>query len=275
MSTSENVSKERREWLKKQKRQKLGINLSKIGIFVLFIALWEFSARIGLIDTFIMSSPSKVWGVICRLASTGELFTHIAVTSAEVVAGFVIGTVLGVFIASLLWFSPFWCKVLEPYLVVFGSLPKIALGPIFIVWVGAGAEAIILITVTISLVVTIMEVLNGFMATDEDKIKLVRSFGGSKMQIFSKIVLPSNFATVISSFKVSVSMSWVGVIVGEFLVSKAGLGYLIVYGSQVFQLDLVMANVFILALLATFMYLFIVWIENIFIKKGLTDGGNR
>lgn len=261
------LTKERELWLKQQKRTNTLVFLSKIGILVFFLLLWELLAYFNVIDSFITSSPSKIFNVIMRLYKSGDLFVHIGTTTYEAVMGFLWGTILGTIIAALLWLSPFLCRVLEPYLVVLGSLPKIALGPIFIVWMGAGTKAIIVITITISLIVTIMEVLNGFLNTDEDKIKLIRTFGGNKYHIFTKVVLPSNFKTIISSLKISVGMSWVGVIVGEFLVSKAGLGYLIVYGSQVFQLDLVMANVFILSLLATFMYLFIVWIENIIFKN--------
>ena len=261
------VSAERADWLKAKKRTDNLVMITKTGILAVFLVLWEVCANMGIIDSFIMSSPSRIWNVIVDLYTSGELFMHIGVTTYEAVMGFLLGTILGTVIAALLWLSPFLCRVLEPYLVVLGSLPKIALGPIFIVWIGAGTKAIIVITITISLIVTIMEVLNGFMSTDEDKIKLVRTFGGNKYHIFTKVVLPSNFRTIISSLKISVSMSWVGVIVGEFLVSRAGLGYLIVYGSQVFQLDLVMANVFILGLLATFMYLFIVWIESILFKN--------
>ncbi len=261
------VSSERADWLKVKKRTDNLVMITKTGILAVFLVLWEVCANMGIIDSFIMSSPSRIWNVIVDLYTSGELFMHIGVTTYEAVMGFLLGTILGTVIAALLWLSPFLCRVLEPYLVVLGSLPKIALGPIFIVWIGAGTKAIIVITITISLIVTIMEVLNGFMSTDEDKIKLVRTFGGNKYHIFTKVVLPSNFRTIISSLKISVSMSWVGVIVGEFLVSRAGLGYLIVYGSQVFQLDLVMANVFILGLLATFMYLFIVWIESILFKN--------
>ncbi|MEG2174207.1 MAG: ABC transporter permease, partial [Oscillospiraceae bacterium] len=173
-----------------------------------------------------------------------------------------LGTILGTLIAIGLWCSPFACKVLEPYLVVLNALPKIALGPIFIIWIGAGTAAIVAIALSISLVVTILEVLGGFLRTDEEMIRLVRTFGAGRWQILYRVVLPSNLPTIIGSLKINVGMSWVGVIVGEFLISKAGLGYLIVYGSQVFQLDLVMASVVILSVVATLMFLCIQWIEQ-------------
>ncbi|MBQ7086112.1 MAG: ABC transporter permease, partial [Clostridia bacterium] len=208
----QDVSSERALWLRNKKRTDALVLITKIGILAVFLILWEVCANTGIIDSFIMSSPSRIWAVIADLYTSGELFVHIGVTTYEAVMGFLWGTILGTVIAALLWLSPFLCRVLEPYLVVLGSLPKIALGPIFIVWIGAGTKAIIVITITISLIVTIMEVLNGFMSTDEDKIRLVRTFGGNKYHIFTKVVLPSNFRTIISSLKISVSMSWVGVI---------------------------------------------------------------
>lgn len=267
--TGVRLTPERELYLARLKREKRLVSFAKIGLFIAFIALWEISANMGIIDAFITSQPSRIIATIGRLYASGDLFVHIFTTTYEAVVGFLYGTILGTIIAAMMWFSPFLCKVLEPYLVVLNSLPKIALGPIFIVWIGAGTTSIIVITVCISLIVTVMEVLNGFLATDEDKIKLIRTFGGNKWNIFTKIVLPSNFGTIISSLKINVGMSWVGVIVGEFLVSKAGLGYLIVYGSQVFQLDLVMASVFILCILATFMYQFILWIEKLVFKNQL------
>ncbi|MBR5266058.1 MAG: ABC transporter permease subunit, partial [Clostridia bacterium] len=197
----QNLSPERALWLKEKRRADVLVMLTKLGILAAILVLWEVCANMGIIDSFITSSPGRIWGVIKGLYQSGELFRHIGVTTYEAVMGFMWGTILGTVIAALLWFSPFLCRVLEPYLVVLGSLPKIALGPIFIVWIGAGTKAIIVITVTISLVVTIMEVLSGFISTDEDKIKLVRTFGGNKYHIFTKVVLPSNLRTIVSSLK--------------------------------------------------------------------------
>jgi NitT/TauT family transport system permease protein len=151
--------------------------------------------------------------------------------------------------------------------VVLNSLPKIALGPVFIVWIGAGSVAIIVMTLAISLIVTILEVLNGFMAIDQDKTKLVQIFGGSKFQVLTKVLLPASFPNIINALKVNVGLSWVGVIVGEFLVSKAGLGYLIVYGGQVFKLDLVMTSVVILGVAAAVMYQGVVYLERYILRK--------
>ncbi|MEG1382036.1 MAG: ABC transporter permease subunit, partial [Ruthenibacterium sp.] len=158
-------------------------------------------------------------------------------------------------------------RVAEPYLVVLNSLPKIALGPVIIILVGAGTKAIIFMALAISLIVTILEMLSGFRHTDAESIKMARTFGANKWQILTNIVLPANLETLFNSLKINIGLSLVGVIAGEFLVSKAGLGYLIVYGGQVFQLDLVMASVLILAILAALMYQSVVFLQKIVRKK--------
>ena len=173
---------------------------------------------------------------------------------------------MGIIIAIILWSSKFLSKVAEPFLVVLNSLPKIALGPVIIIWVGAGTSAIIVMALAISLVVTILEILNGFLNTEEEKLKMARTFNANKIQLLTKIVIPANISTFINSLKVNIGLSLVGVISGEFLVSKAGLGYLIVYGGQVFQLDLVMASVVILAVVAAVMYEAVVLLEKLILK---------
>ena len=261
------VSPARGAWLKKRRRDRLLVGIAKAGLLVSLILFWEIAARTGAIDPFITSCPSRLMLSIGRLAARGELWRHIGVTTLEAVAGFCCGTALGTAIAIVLWSSSFLCRVLEPYLVVLNALPKIALGPIFIVWIGARPMAIVVIALSISLVVTVLEVLGGFVCTDPDMIRLVQTFGAGKLQVLRKVVLPANIPTIIGSLKVNVGMSWVGVIVGEFLISKAGLGYLIVYGSQVFQLDLVMASVVILSFIATLMYFCIQYIEKLLSRR--------
>lgn len=266
MYTSD-ISKERKEYLRKANIEKRAVMLLRIAAIVLFISIWEASAYFGLIDDFIVSSPSRILTTIINLVNGGELFYHLGVSCLETVIGFVCGTLFGSFIAAILWWSKPVYRVVEPFLVVLNSLPKTALGPIFIVWAGAGPSSIVLVTISVSIVVTILEVLNGFMQTDPDSILLLRSFGANKLQIFLKVVLPANFETIMNSLKVNVGLSWVGVIVGEFLVSKAGIGYLIVYGSAVFKMDLVMASILLLAAAATIMYRIVVVIGSFVMKK--------
>ncbi len=255
-------SPEHRAYLQMLRRKDRFVTAMRYLLLVAFIFFWELAARLGWIDPFIGSSPSRLFATILRLYEAGELWLHIGVTLAETVVGFLLGTLLGTFIAILLWWSATLSRIFDPYLVVLNALPKIALGPILIVWFGAGMKSIIVMGLLISLVVTIMTVLAGFNAITDEKQLLMRTLGASKLQILTMAVLPASVPTIMSALKISVGMSWVGVIVGEYLVSKAGLGYLIVYGGQVFNLDLVMASIMILCVLAALMYYAVAYLER-------------
>ena len=261
-----NYSKEHIAYLRTIHRHVRAVRISRTLVLVLFLALWELGARLDWFDVFILSSPSRVIASIGRLWGEGSLFLHVGVTLYETVLGFLLGTALGILLAVILWWLPFLNEVMDPYLVVLNALPKIALGPVLIVWIGAGMGAIIVMAVLISLVVTTVTVLAGFTAAAEEKQFLMRTLGASKAQTFLKVVLPAGVPHMMSALKISVGMSWVGVIVGEYLVSKSGLGYLIVYGGQVFKLDLVMASVVILCLLAALMYAGVALLEKRFKK---------
>ncbi len=257
----------REEYLYNEKRNKKIIKSTQLFLLLFFIIVWETLATFGVIDAFITSKPSTILNTFFSMITNG-LLLHVSITCIETIIGFFLGTFIGTFIATLLWWSPFLSKVLAPYLVVLNSLPKVALGPIIIVWFGAGMPAIITMALAISLVVTILDMLNGFSNTDENKIKMIKSFGANKIQTFTKIVFPSNIPTLLNVLKVNIGLSMVGVITGEFLVSKNGLGYLIVYGGQVFQLNLVMTSVIILGIVATCMYCAVTLLEKILTKSG-------
>ena len=265
MKNKEIISCERKKYLRKIKIRKVEILTTQIFIVIAFIAVWEILARRGIIDSFIASQPSRIVKTFMNLSSN-NLLEHLKITCEETLIGFGLGSIEGVIIAIILWWSPFISKVSEPFLVILNSLPKIALGPVIIIWVGAGMPAIIVMALSISLIVTILDILNGFLHTDKEKIKMVKTFNANKIQILTKIVIPSNIPTFFNTLKVNIGLSLVGVISGEFLVSKGGLGYLIVYGGQVFQLDLVMTSVIILAVVAALMYESIVVLEKIFVK---------
>lgn len=259
------ISEDRKKYLRKIKLRKIEILFTQIFIVVAFISIWEILANTGKIDSFITSQPSRIVKTFLNLFSN-DLLEHLKITCLETLIGFSLGTILGVIIAIILWWSPFISKVSEPFLVVLNSLPKIALGPVIIIWVGAGMSAIIVMALAISLIVTILDILNGFINTDKEKIKMARTFNANKIQILTKIVIPSNISTFFNTLKVNIGLCLVGVITGEFLVSKGGLGYLIVYGGQVFQLDLVMTSVVILAIVAALMYESIVLLEKCICK---------
>lgn len=216
------ISLDRKKYLRKIRINKIAIFMTQIGILIGFIVLWEVLANLKIIDSFITSQPSRILNTFMNLSSN-DLLHHLGVTFYETIIGFLAGTFLGICVAIILWLSKFLSKVTEPFLVVLNSLPKVALGPVIIIWVGAGTQSIIVMALAISLVVTILEILNGFVHTDKDKIKMARTFKATKLQILRKIVIPANIPTFINSLKINIGLSLVGVISGEFLVSKAGL----------------------------------------------------
>lgn len=257
-------SDEYKNYLKNVKKEKTKILLYQILIFAGFLILWEVLANLNIINTFLFSKPSDIYSLFINYVQNGQLLTHVGISVYETLLGLIIGTVLGILVAISLWWSEKLSKILDPFLVILNALPKTALAPIIIVWAGAGIEGIVVTAVTISVVVTILSAYNYFINVDEEKIKMLRSFGATKSQILFKLIIPSNIGNLINLTKINIGMAWVGVIVGEFLVSRAGIGYLIVYGSQVFKLDLVMMGVFVLAFCAWIMYAILNLIEKFY-----------
>ena len=261
------ISDEHQDYLKKRKNYQLMLTTTRISILIFFIVLWELAAIMGWIDPFLTSSPSRIIKSLISFYNEGILFKHIAITCFETIVGFVLGTLIGTIIAMLLWWSDFISKVFDPYLVVLNALPKVALGPIIIFWAGNGMTSIIVMALLISIIVTVISVLSGFKSVDEDKIKLLKTFGASKLQILKHLIFPASVPTFISALKINVGLSWVGVIMGEFLVAKDGLGFLIVYGGQIAQLDMVMMAIIILSILAFLMYVAVAAYEKKIIRK--------
>jgi NitT/TauT family transport system permease protein len=266
IGNAKSVSKEHEEFLKGIRNKKIAVNITRILLLIFIFALWEIAGNLKWIDPFLVSQPSRMVKTVVTLFNEGILFRHIWVTCEETIIGFISGTIAGTLIAILLWWSDFLCKVLDPYLVVLNSLPKIALIPVLIFWIGNGQPAIITTALLISVVVTIMSVLLGFQEVDEDKVKLLKTFRATRLQILRKVILPSSVPNIMSALKINVGLSWVGVIVGEFLVAREGLGFLIVYGGQVAQLDMVMTSIVILAVAAYLMYIVVSYIEKYFMK---------
>lgn len=260
-------SNEHKKFIQKKRKEKFWIYFTQLLILLSILTIWQILADYKIINTFIFSSPKLIFQTIIHLHQTNNLYQHILITVYETMISFCLGTFLGTGIAILLWWNKFLSKVIDPYLTVLNSLPKVALGPIIIIWAGASMKSIIIMALLISVIVTIITVYNGFLSTDPIKINLLKSFHATKFQILKLLILPDNYKTILSSLKINISMSFIGVIMGEFLVSKEGLGYLIMYGSQVFNLNLVITGVLILAIVSYIMYLAISSLEKILIKN--------
>ncbi len=256
-----NMTDAQKSYINQIKKQEKIISISRVLILISFLGLWEVAARLKWVDAFIFSSPSRVAIALWEMIINGSIFYHTGITVYETFLGFILGTSLGIIIAIILWWNHTLARILEPYLVILNSLPKTALAPILIVWFGNNMKSIIITSILISVVITIMTTLTGFLEVDEDKIKLIYSFGGKKSTVLKKVILPANIPTIMNVLKVNIGLCLVGVIIGEFLVAQAGLGYLIVYGSQIFKLDWVMLSIILLGILAAFLYKIIVYIE--------------
>ena len=260
------TSSEHAQYLRRTRQVKAMVVLLRVSIFAGVFVLWEVAARLGWMDAFVTSQPSRAFATAMNLARRGELAMHLGYTVGETAAGFVLGTLMGVVVAVFLWWSPFLSRVLEPYVVVLNSIPKVALGPIFIVWLGTNVNAIVAMAIGISVIVTVMMVYAGFREVDPNKIKLLRTFGATKLQVLQKVVIPSSIPVIIAALKVNVGLSLVGTIVGEFLVSRAGLGFLIVYGGQVFNMSLVMSSVILLSGVSVILYYLVSRLEDYVVK---------
>lgn len=260
------MSNDQKKYIKKLKINNIKILLIQISIIVIFLSIWELLVNKDIISGFIYSSPSRIIKTIIILINENNLFIHIYTTLIEVIVAFLLGIIIGFVVALLLYQFKFVAKIVDPFLTMLNSLPKVALGPLIIIISGANGKSIIIMALLINLIVSIITIYNGFISSDEYKIKLLKSMGANKLQILTKLVIPQSYETIITSFKLNISLTLIGVIMGEFLVSKQGIGYLIVYGKQVFNLDLVMTGIFILIIISYLLYKIIIVLEKKLLK---------
>lgn len=257
-------------WRRRQKVRKWLIYGGQAGLLIAFLLLWEIAPRAHWVNPMLTSYPSAILPTFTSLigaaGNEGNILHHSWLTLLRSIIGFSAAMVLGVAFAVMLWFSSFLQKMLDPFLVVLNALPKIALVPIFYIWLGA-VSSIYGMAIAISVFITILMIYNGFQEIDPNKVKLVRTFGATRMQILRKVVLPGSVPTMIAALKINVGLALVGVIVGEFQSAKAGLGYVITYGSQIYQMNMVMTAIVILAIISTIMYGAIAWLEAGVMKK--------
>lgn len=244
----------RNKYLQEKKRQVIIVTTIQILILVSLIALWEIASSFEWIDSFLFSKPSNVLELLITYFRNNEIYRHMGISILETLLGLIIGTLVGIFIAIILWWNKTIAKIMDPFLVVLNALPKTALAPILIIWAGTGIKGITTVAISISLILTIISAYNYFSLVEYEKIQMLKSFKATKLQILFKLILPANIGNIINIIKINIGMSWVGVIVGEFIVSRYGIGYLIMYGSQVFNMDLVMMGVLVLAIISFLMY---------------------
>ncbi len=254
-------------YIRKHHRHHHLITTARLLIFAVFLIVWEAAGRFGLIDTFFFSSPGMVISYFGQMLADGSFFTHTGITLMETLISFLLITLIAMLTATVLWYSRTLSEILEPYLVVLNSLPKSALAPLFIVWLGTGTDTIIVAGISVAIFGSIISLYTGFSHTDSEKLKLIYTLGGNRIDAFFKVVLPSSIPIILSNMKVNIGLALVGVIIGEFLAARRGLGYLIIYGSQVFKLNMVITSIIILCIIAMGLYQTIQYLEHLYKKK--------
>ena len=258
------ISNERKIYLRKRKKENIIVNIFRVILFISILVIWELLSRNNIIDVFMFSSPSNIIKTIISLYKENNLFIHIFTTLYEIIISFIIGSLIGFIISCILYLHKDLNKVLDPYLTILNSLPKVALGPLIIILFGANTKSIIIMALLISSIVSIMNMISIFNNTDKSRIKIVKSMGANKYDILFKVVIPSNYYEVLDSSKVTISLVFIGVIMGEYLVSKQGIGYLINYGSQILNMNLVLTGIFLLIILTIILYSLINLIDLLF-----------
>lgn len=254
-------------YLRQHKRHHHSITALRFLILFSFLFLWEFAADADYIDSFFFSSPSRVLTCFSSMLHDGSIFRHIGITLLETLISFLLVIIIGLFIAVLLWYFKSLSEIMEPYLVILNSLPKSALAPLFIVWLGTGIGTIIVAGISVALFGCIISLYTGFHQVETEKTTLIYTLGGTRRDVLFKVVLPDSIPTILSTMKVNIGLALVGVIIGEFLAAREGLGYLIIYGSQVFQLHLVITSILILCIIAMGLYQLIQYAEHRYKKS--------
>lgn len=253
-------------FLAREQHHKRQVMVLRILLLVLLASLWELSASFGILDDFIFSSPSRIITCLWKMTLDKSIFLHTGITIFETFLSFFLVIVIGLSMAILLWSSRSISEILEPYLVILNSLPKSALAPILIVWLGNNMKTIVVAAVSVAVFGSILTLYHGFSQMDPDKIKLIYALGGTKKDVLTKVMIPGSIPLIISNMKVNIGLCLVGVIIGEFLSANAGLGYLIIYGSQVFQMDMVVTSIVILCIMSALLYQAIALLERKMIR---------
>ncbi len=258
----EQVTLAQLEYVEKQHRRKQMVMISRCLLLAVILAAWEISARAGWINDFIFSSPSRMTACFWSMVLDRSIFYHTGITVLETMVSFILVIGLGISGAVALWSSKTLAEILDPYLVMLNSLPKSALAPILIVWLGANTKTIVVAAISVAVFGSMLTLHNGFTGMDQEQMKLIYALGGKRKDVLTKVLLPGSVPLIVSNMKVNVGLCLVGVIIGEFLAARAGLGYLIIYGSQVFKLDLVLMSIVILCVLSAVMYKGITVVEK-------------
>jgi NitT/TauT family transport system permease protein len=241
---------------------------TQIGILVGLVGLWQVGADSGWIDGFFWSKPSAIFVTLITFFTEGDAFTDISFTFRSTILGFLIGTTLGSTLGLSFWWSRNYAAIVQPYVICFESLPKLALAPLVVLVFGIGLASKVAIATALTLVVSTLTAYAGVKAVDPDQERLFYSLGASRTQVFFKLVMPFCLPWIISVLRVNIGLALTGAIVGEFIAAQHGLGRQILYAGQTYDIALVWVAVLVLSSLAMVMYVAVSWIESM-LRKGV------
>ena len=263
------MTKNQQLYLRHLRNRNIFIQASRVMVLFLFLISWEYTSAVGIIDSFVFCSPSKIYFCFIRMLQDHSLYLHVTTTLYETLMSFILVTLLSILVAVLLWTSDLCARIFEPFLVTLNSLPKSALAPLLIVWLGANRKTIIVAGISVAIFGSILSIYTAFSSTDFSKQMLIKTLGGNRFHILTKVVLPSNLPVIISNMKINIGLCLVGVVIGEFIGGRQGLGYLIIYGSQVFKMDWMLTSMMLLCIISFVLYFTITMLEKKIKKRSV------
>ena len=240
---------------------------TQFGILVVIIAAWEIASTTGLISAFFWSQPSAIWHTLIIFVTEGNAWVDIGFTFRSTIFGFLLGTTVGSLFGLSFWWSRNYAAIVQPYIICFESIPKLALAPLIILVFGLGLSSKVAIAFALTFVISTLTTFAGVKALDPDGERLFYSLGATRWQVFRKLVMPFCLPWIISVLRVNIGLALTGAIVGEFIASQHGLGRAILYAGQTYDIALVWVAVLVLSTLAVIMYATVSWIESV-LRKG-------
>lgn len=240
---------------------------TQVGVLIAIIAAWEIAASTGLLNAFFWSQPSAIWKTLIIFVTEGDAWTDIGFTFRSTIFGFLLGTTVGSLFGLSFWWSRNYAAIVQPYIICFESIPKLALAPLIILVFGLGLSSKVAIAFALTFVISTLTTFAGVKALDPDGEKLFYSLGATRWQVFRKLVVPFCLPWIISVLRVNIGLALTGAIVGEFIASQHGLGRAILYAGQTYDIALVWVAVLVLSTLAVIMYAIVSWLETV-LRKG-------
>ncbi|MER1998547.1 MAG: ABC transporter permease [Lysinibacillus sp.] len=240
-----------------------GVALGRLGVFIAIVLFWEIGARIGWIDAFFWSKPSEIYASWVGILADGTAWVDTFFTFRSTVYGFVIGTVGGAALGLSFWWSKYYAKIAEPFIIMFEAMPKLALAPIVVLIFGLGISSKVAMAVAITLVITTLTTYNGLKQVDKDLVRMIYSLGATRMQVFLKVVVPWTMPSIISALRINIGLALTGAIVGEYIGSTHGIGRMIFYAGQTYEISLIWAGIFNLSILSMLLYILVGQLEKV------------